>query len=207
LKPEQKAGQNIDRLLEAAGWIVQDFTDSNLGAALGVAVREFPMKNGTADYVLFLGRKAVGVIVAKPEGFALSGVSEQSEGYNVALPVNVQYSELPLPFSYETTGVETFFRDFRDPDSRSRRVFAFHKPETLQELLSQSDTLKERLRQIPPLIDGERLYGCQVEAIKNLEKSFAQSRPRALIQMATGSGKTFTAVSLIYRLIKHAEAK
>jgi type I restriction enzyme R subunit len=117
--------------------------------------------------------------------------------------------DLPPPFAYETTGIETFFRDMRDPDTRSRRVFSFHRPETLLEWLSQPDTLRSRLRnvaEISPLTE-KGLRNCQVEAIRNLEKSFAASRPRALIQMGTGSGKTYTAVSFIYRLIKFANAK
>lgn len=206
MEPEARARQNIDRLLEAAGWEVQDYKDLNLGAALGVAVREVPLKSGEADYLLFVDRKAVGVVEAKPEGTTLSGVEGQSQGYMLGVPDHIPHVQEPLPFGYESTGVETFFRDLRDPDPRSRRVFAFHKPETLREWLSQSDTLRAELSKLPPLIT-EGLWDCQIEAIKNLEKSFAESRPRALIQMATGSGKTFTAVSSIYRLIKFANAK
>ena len=113
---------------------------------------------------------------------------------------------MPLPFSYESTGSETFFRDLRDPNSRSRRVFAFHKPEVLHEWLLQSNTLRARLENLPPLIT-EGLRDCQVEAIRNLDVSFAEARPRALIQMASGSGKTFDAVTFVYRLIKFANAK
>jgi type I restriction enzyme R subunit len=206
MRPEDKAREKIDQLLRAAGWVIQDLDELNLGAVLGIAVREFRMTDGAADYALFVDRKLVGVVEAKAEGTTLSGVAEQSSGYLSSVPPNVQYAQLPLPFSYETTGVETYFRDLRDPDSRSRRVFAFHKPSTLLESLSQEKTLRARLRQMPPLIE-DKLYKSQVEAIINLEKSFAASRPRALIQMATGSGKTFTAVNFIYRLIKFGGAK
>jgi type I restriction enzyme R subunit len=139
MKPEEQARRQIDQLLLAAGWQIQDLNDLNLGAGLGIAVREFRMTDGAADYALFLDRKLVGVVEAKPEGTPLSGVAEQSAGYLSSVPPNVPYAQLPLPFSYESTGVETYFRDMRDPDSRSRLIFSFHKPETLQEWLSDRE--------------------------------------------------------------------
>jgi len=206
MKPEEIARQKIDQLLMAAGWAVQDLKGLNLGAARGVAVREFPLKSGTADYLLFVDRQAVGVVEAKPEGTTLSGVADQSEKYITGFPENLPHVAEPLPFAYESTGIETFFRDLRDPGPRSRRVFAFHGPETLGEWSSQEDTLRARLRELPPLIT-EGLRDCQIQAVESLEESFAEARPRALIQMAGGSGKTYTAVSFIYRLIKFAKAR
>lgn len=206
MTPEEKARQRIDELLSAAGWQVQDYKQMNLGAARGVALREFQLRQDAADYLLFVDGAPAGVLEAKPEGHTLSGVSDQSRKYLEAVPqVFTAATEAP-PFAYESTGTETFFCDFRDPDARSRRVFGFHKPETLGKWLEQDRTLRARLREMPTLItDG--LRDCQIEAISELEKSFADARPRALIQMATGSGKTFTAVSFIYRLIKHAGAR
>ena len=206
MKPEEKARQNIDRLLTTAGWMIQDRKGMNPSKSLGVAVREFPMSAGPTDYLLFINRRAVGVIEAKPEGTTLSGVSEQTEKYLTGIPVTLRCYRKPLPFGYESTGVETFFRDLRDPDSRSRPVFAFHKPETLLQWIQQPLTLRYNL-QTPPVLDKQGLRDCQIEAITNLEKSFAKDYPRALIQMATGSGKTYTAVSFAYRLIKFANAK
>jgi type I restriction enzyme R subunit len=161
---------------------------------------------GPADFLLFVERKPVGVIEAKPEGMTLGGVPEQSDKYLRSNPINIPARAKPLCFHYESTGVETFFRDTRDPDSRSRRVFAFHRPETLRDWFAQGETLRARLRSLPPLVK-EGLRDCQVEAIKGLEDSFVKSRPRALLQMTMGSGKTYTAVSSVYRLIKHAGAK
>lgn len=172
-------------------------------------MREYPLETGYADYLLFVDQQAAGIIEAKAEGVPLAGVAEQAASYAAGLPVNIPHVSLPLPFMYESTGVETFFRDNRDPHPRSRRVFAFHRPESLAELLAQPDTLRERLVQLPtyyPLI-ADNLWLAQVEAITSLEASFAADNPRALIQMATGSGKTFTAVNFVYRLIKHAKAK
>ena len=110
MKPEESARKKIDELLELAGWHVQDYKDLNLGAAVGVAVREFPLSGaGFADYLLFVERHAVGVIEAKPEGTTLSGVSEQTEKYLHSLPENIPHVGDVLPFAYESTGVETLF--------------------------------------------------------------------------------------------------
>jgi type I restriction enzyme R subunit len=206
MTPEEKARQDIDKLLEAARWNVQDYKQYCPSASMGVAVREFPLKGGEADYVLFIEGKAVGVIEAKPQGTTLGGVDSQSGKYAESFPENYPHVYLPLPFVYESTGIETLFRDLRDPSPRSRRVFAFHKPETLHEWVFQPETLRARIRHLPALIITG-LRDCQNEAITNLERSFADDHPRALIQMATGSGKTFTAVSFIYRLIRYGGAK
>jgi type I restriction enzyme R subunit len=206
MKPEEQARQKIDQLLTTAGWIIQDYEQVNLGEGLGIAVREYPLKSGFADYLLFINRKAVGVVEAKPAGFALSGVEIQSDKYSFNLPKSLPCHQKPLPFIYESTGTETFFRDSRDPNYRSRRVFTFHKPETLQEWLGKSDTLRGLL-QLLPTIETEDLRECQKEAITGLFNSLKENRPRALIQMATGVGKTYTAVSFIYWLIKLAGAK
>ncbi len=204
--PEEKARSEIDSMLEASGWRVQDYTGINLGASLGVAIREFPTDSGPADYAIFVNRGAVGVVEAKPSGTTLSGVSEQTDRYSSAFPGTVPNVGLPLPFCYESTGMETYFRDKRDPDSRSRLVYTFHRPETILDWLNEETTLRERLRNLPPLTtDG--LRACQIDAINNLDKSFKEGRPRALIQMATGSGKTYAAVTFVYRLIKFADAK
>ena len=206
MNPEARARETIDALLTAAGWAVQDPDRINLGAALGVVVREFQLDTGAADYLLFVDRKAVGVIEAKPAGDTLSGVADQSAKYLVGLADQVPHVQLPLPFAYESTGVETYFRDERDPEPRSRRVFAFHTPDTLRAWLKEGDTLRARLRALPPLVE-DGLRDCQVEALHGLEASLERDDPRALVQMATGSGKTFTAVSLVYRLVKHAGLK
>ncbi len=210
MSPEALARQQIDSLLAGCGWTVQDHKKLNLGASQGVAVREVPLVGGTADYLLFVDRKAVGVVEAKKAGVTLSGVAEQSSFYADNLPAALR-GQLTgtLPFLYESTGVETFFRDERDLHPRSRWVFAFHRPETLAAWLKEADTLRTRLAQMPfahPLVETG-MRACQVEALTKLEQSFAQNRPRALIQMATGAGKTFTACAEAYRLIKYAGAK
>src|SRR6266571_1576956 len=121
-------------------------------------------------------------------------------------PVGVPSASGPLSFGYESTGVETYFRDDRDPDARSRLVFSFHRPETLEAWNKKARTLRAALREMPPLITTG-LRNCQIDAVTNLEESFAQAKPRSLLQMATGSGKTYAAISEVYRLIKHADAR
>ena len=186
--------RNIDNLLIAAGWVIQDRKALDRHAGVGVAVRELPTAAGPCDYSLFIDGKAAGVIEAKRSGTTLSGVAEQSARYMDNLPAYVASWADPLIYSYESTGDETFFLDRRDPKPRSRRLFAFHRPETLLEWLQQPDTLRARLAAMPPL-DVSGLRDCQIEAITGLERSLAQDKPRALIQLATGAGKTFTACS------------
>ena len=204
--PEQQARERIDAMLAESGWMVQSLEELNLHASLGVAVREVRSKGGPADYILFADGKALGVVEAKKEGETLSQVAGQSARYSKAGNWIPRRWADPLPFTYETTGIETNFRDQRDPDSRSRPVFTFHRPETLRDLVTQPDTLRSRLKSLPTLPDSA-LRECQIRAISHLETSLSENRPRALVQMATGSGKTFTAVSLAYRLIKFGGAK
>ena len=151
-------------------------------------------------------KRPVGVIEAKPEGTTLSGALQQAERYRASLPDSLR--RLPnLPFSYASTGVETYFRDIRDPDSRSREIFTFHTPDFLLNQGNELTTLRENLRNNLPTLEKDELRDCQFEAITNLEESLKTASPRALIQMATGSGKTYLAVSSAYRLIKFANAK
>ncbi|MCB0165996.1 MAG: DEAD/DEAH box helicase family protein [Anaerolineae bacterium] len=255
LTPEQQARVEIDRQLEACGWQVQSRDQQNLFAQRGVAIREFPLKTGYADYLLCVDGKAIGAVEAKKAGTTLSGVQHQSEKYSTGLPklpkawvsravsppthpkggITSSRSGRPgglqpfLPFLYESTGIETCFTNGLDPEPRSRRVFTFHRPETLAEWAEEAEqadnkpgflekpgllsgtsgsynTLRARLNHGQPLIN-DNLWEPQHKAITRLEQSLAADKPRALIQMATGSGKTFTAVNIVYRLIKLADAR
>jgi type I restriction enzyme R subunit len=244
--PEQRARLRIDELLAAAGWSVQDYKQTDLHAARGVAIREFELNAGfgTADYLLYVDGRAAGVIEAKKEGATLAGVEIQSAKYVQGLPASLPAWRRPLVFLYESTGVETHFTNGLDPEPRARNVFAFHRPETLADVLAdvagrsglqtaiqsgrsgapaamsngigeaageyKTATFLSRVRAMPELVtewSDFKLWPAQITAIRNLEGSLAQNKPRALIQMATGSGKTFTAISFIYRLIKFAGAR
>ncbi len=195
---------HIDEMLAEAGWVVQDFRNVNLGASHGVAVREYPTDAGPADYALFVDRHPVGIVEAKKETSLLTTVGAQSEKYAQGKLKWFEKGER-LPFVYESTGAVTHFRDFRDPKPRSRSVFSFQRPETISEWLKEGSSVRARLHDLPEL-HVEGLRECQIQAITNLEKSFKLMRPRALIQMATGSGKTFTAISFVYRLLKYSKA-
>jgi hypothetical protein len=212
--PEEQARQTIDAALQKAAWDVQSVQNVNVHAAKGVAIREFPLKSGygTADYLLYVNGKAAGALEAKKEGATLSGVEIQTEKYSEGMPDELPAHVRPLPFLYQSTGVETYFTNRLDPEPRSRLLFHFHRPDIIAEWLQaepQADgnpsTLSGRLQHMPPL-QAEGLWYAQRTAVTNLEASFAEDRPRALIQMATGSGKTFAAITSIYRLIKHAKA-
>jgi type I restriction enzyme R subunit len=208
LTPEQQARQQIDAMLIASGWAIQDYNRFNPSAARGIALREAPLKSGRCDYLLLVDRKPLGVIEAKKKGTTLSTVAEQSARYGENLPDFLNDSG-PLPFYYESTGVETFFRDERDPEPRSRSVFSFHRPEALFALLAEYATLRARLAAMPAAfpLATQGMRNCQIEGITKLEQSFAADKPRALIQMATGAGKTYTACAFTYRLIRHAGAR
>ena len=206
MTPEKQARVLIDQHLRDAGWIIQDPNAINLDEGVGIAVREFPLKTGYADYLLYADGKAIGVVEAKPKGYPLTGVETQSSKYTNGLPKDLPHYRLPLPFAYESTGEMTRFTNSLDPDARSREVFAFHRPEELIRLATKDEQLRALLREMPPL-DAGNLWRVQIGSITNLEKSLAENRPRALIQMATGSGKTYTAVNACYRLIKYAGAK
>ena len=215
--PEDEAREQIDRMLDAAGWAVQNAAKANIHASRGVALRNFVLKtgHGFADYLLYVDGAATGVVEAKKQGTTLTGVEIQSAKYSEGLPTHLPAQVRPLPFCYQSTGVETHFTNGLDPDPRSREVFWFHRPETmagwfddlarlapLAAHLGESPVYKEpatvrgKVRQLPPL-DTNGLWPAQIRAIRNLEHSLAENRPRALIQMATGSGKTFTAISFI----------
>ena len=204
---ECEARQTIDKMLEATGWHVQNHAGHDTSVALGVAVREYPLRYAQrADYLLFISGTAVGVIEAKSEGTTLSGALQQAERYRASLPDNLRRHP-KFPFSYASTGVETYFRDIRDPNSRSRKVFTFHTPDCLLDQGNELTTLRENLKNNLPILEKGDLRDCRFEAITNLEASLKIASPRALIQMATGSGKTHAAVSAAYRLIRFAGVK
>jgi type I restriction enzyme, R subunit len=203
--PEQIARDNIDKQLNECGWVIQDKKHINLNAALGVAVREYQTDVGPADYVLFVAGKPAGIIEAKreDEGVHITNYEIQSSDYAKSKLKHLNND--PLPFVFESTGVLTHFADYRDPKPRSRSLFSFHRPETFHEWMKDDASLRKRIFDIPPL-PTMGLRDCQIKAITKLEDSFRRDQPRALVQMATGSGKTFTAITAAYRLLKHARA-
>src|SRR5213596_284624 len=144
--PEELAREKIDKLLADCGLILQNRNTINLSAFRGIAMREVLLKDrDEVDYLLFVDGKAIGTVEAKPEGFTLTGVEEQSGKYGKGLLDIYPKWQTPLPFAYESTGVETQFTNRLDPSPKSRNVFAFHKPETLLEYLGPEHQLNTRL--------------------------------------------------------------
>lgn len=201
--PEDRARASIDERLVACGWRVQSRDETNLAAGAGIAVREFATASGPVDYALFVDRRFCGVIEAKAAGSTLSGFSDQAARYIADAPAFLGADPKQRRFEYVASETEILFRDLADPAPRSRRVFAFHRPETLRRWLSEPATLRARLRRMPPLAT-EGLRSCQIEAVEGLERSLAKDDPRALVQMTMGAGKTFTACTFSFRLLAHA---
>lgn len=205
MTPEGKARLIIDAKLEQAGWVIQDFAKVNLVMSFGIAVREFPTSTGPVDYALFIDGVPVGVIEAKRDnaGENITTVEPQSSRY-----ANSTFKYVPgtphIRFAYEATGELTRFTDYADIKYRSRAVFSFHRPETLRSMLLQQDTIRNNMKHFPPL-DTSGFRDCQIAAIQNLDCSFADNRSKALVQMATGAGKTFTAITAAYRLLKYGK--
>ena len=202
MSPEEKARLAIDQKLEQSGWIIQDMKQLNLSAGLGVAVREFPTSTGEVDYALFIAGIPVGVAEAKrtESGENITTVEGQSARYAGSTFMWIT-GEYTIRFAYEATDKLTRFTDYQDIKFRSRTVFSFHRPETLQALLNAPNTIRNNLKRLPPF-DTAGFRDCQIRAISNLDRSFAENRPKALVQMATGAGKTFTAITAAYRLLK-----
>src|SRR3989475_3980771 len=166
--PEELAREKIDKLLTECGWVLQNRSTINLSAGQGIAIREALLKGGDeVDYLLFVDRKAIGTVEAKPEGFTLTGVEEQSGKYGKGLlDIYPKWRER-LPFAYESTGVETQFTNQLDPLPKSRNVFAFHKPETLLEWVHSKTQLNTRLANLVATdrMPTANLWSAQIEAI------------------------------------------
>jgi type I restriction enzyme R subunit len=214
LNPEEQARVLIDEQLAAAGWVVQDREAIDLVNHVGVAVREVIMEKwaGRADYVLYLNRKMVGVIEAKPQGTTLMAVQWQSHRYSKGLTETQSKSAVlingELPFVYEASGTETNFTNVYDPEPRARRIFNFQKPETLAKIIRESEnhkhaTWRGRVHNLPDT-EGYDLRPASRRAVIAIEKSLKDNQhSRSLVQMATGAGKTRMAVTESYRLLKH----
>ena len=207
MRPEDEAREQIDKKLVASGWVVQKMEELNPMASLGVAVREYPTSTGPVDYALFIEGVPVGVVEAKRDalGENITTVESQSSRYANSTFKWVK-NDYKIRFAYEATSKLTRFTDYADVKFRSRVVYSFHRPETLQALLSCDDTVRNNLKRVPPL-NGEGFRQCQIKAINNLDQSFAENKPKALVQMATGAGKTFTAITAVYRLLKYGKMK
>jgi len=207
MTPEEKARVKIDRMFEDAGWQVvdRDFYSPTMTAA---AIREGLLEgNHEADYFLFLNGKAVGVLEAKREEVDVTShvVCEQTAMYAKGVPNYYQVWSRPLPFGYQSNGEYTFFQDFRKPEVSLNHIHRIHTPKEMAKMLGITDPYAG----LPALSKHEKnaLRACQIEAIMELEKSFRSGQKKALMVLATGSGKTYTACLASYRLLAYTPMK
>jgi type I restriction enzyme, R subunit len=209
--PEDKVRHElINPLLEKSGWKIQSYKNANPDSAKGVAVEFFQLSKGIGevDYVLFINGKAVGVIEAKKIGTTLRGKESQTAKYSEGFPDEFEKVDEDLPFLYSSSGTEISFINKWDAKPRSREVFSFHKPETFEEWIKtgKENNLRYNLS-LNKKYENKALWSAQTKTITNLKESLAKGNPKSLIQMATGSGKTFTAVNICEDLITNGKAK
>lgn len=204
MTPEEKARVKIDQMFEDAGWKVvdRDFYSPTITAA---AIREGLLEgNREADYFLFINGKAVGVLEAKREEVDVVSdvVCEQAIRYTRYVPECYQAYERPLPFIYVSNGVNTYFRDCRIKDSDLEEINRIHTPKEMVKMLGITDPYAGL-----PTLQKKGLRDCQYEAISELEYSFRTGQNRALLVLATGAGKTYTACMASYRFLAYTPMK
>ena len=203
LLPEEKARKKIDMLLKKAGWSIVPRDQYSPGVS-AVAIEEGLLKgNLEADYLLFLEGKAIGVLEAKKESVSLDDiVANQAENYTHKLLPMYQYWENPLPLIYLSNGKELLFKNAKIPGSTYQKLDAMHTPKEMVKLAGINSFFAGL-----PTLDSKGLRDCQYEAITNLEASFRNSQRKALIVLATGAGKTFTACLAAYRFLAYTPAR
>jgi type I restriction enzyme R subunit len=203
MKPEEKAREIINRMLNEAGWEIVKRDDYSPGIS-AVAIEEGLLKgNLEADYLLFLNGKAIGVLEAKREEHGLSNVvMEQAERYVRKLPSWCSYWYQPLPIVYLSNGRELLFKNIHNPDEGYISVSRIHTPKEIVKMLGIEDEFAGL-----PTLQKKGLRDCQYEAISELESSFRLGQSRALMVLATGAGKTYTACMAAYRLLSFTPMK
>jgi type I restriction enzyme R subunit len=205
-KPESEAATRVKRIdprLVAQGWTIVDHDPGTPAAALTQhAVREYPTDNGPADYALFVGGRLLGILEAKKTSVDPQNVLVQAERYaRGAKDAPFNFHGYRVPFLYATNGEEIWFRDVRSTAELSRKIADFHTPRAVSEMLARDlDAACATLAAMPN--DHPRLRPYQKEGNAAVEQAIAQRKRKILHAMATGTGKTFTTVNLVYRLLK-----
>jgi type I restriction enzyme R subunit len=171
------------------------------------ALCEYPTDDGPADYALVSNGRVLGIIEAKKVTLGPQGVLTQAERYSRGVADSpFDFRGFRVPFLYSTNGEVVWFHDIRDALNRSRTVDGFHTPQALEEMLGRDLSADcERLRQTPN--DHPKLRPYQKEATDAVEEAIAARKRQMLVAMATGTGKTFTLVNQVYRLMKAGVAK
>jgi type I restriction enzyme R subunit len=196
----------IDKALDKAGWGPISLFQPGRKYERG-SIEEYPTANGPADYLLFNKGRALACVEGKKVGIGPQNVLEQAKRYARGFPAD-QYSfgDYHLPFAYATNGKIIWFLDLRNPLNQSREVSAFHTPQALWELLNKREEAAGEWLQKSE-ISKKYLYPYQINAIRAIEEAISERRRLMLLAMATGTGKTFTIVNSIYRMMKPGFAK
>ena len=200
--------ERIDPELAWAGWKVVAYDlRKPLSDYENCAVKEFPTSNGPADYALVVGGRILGVVEAKKVSLGPQNVLTQAERYSKGATTNpLNFRGYHVPFLYSTNGEVIWYHDIRHPLSRSRHISHFHTPAALTERLNQDfETACTRLSSISN--DHPLLRPYQFEANTGVEQAIVERKRQMLVAMATGTGKTFTMVNQIYRLMKSGVGK
>lgn len=204
----QTRKNRIDTQLRKWGWEVLPY-DHNLPLSVynHHVVEEYPTKSGPADYALFCKGKIIGIIEAKKLSLGPQNVLVQAQRYAKGVSESsFNFRGFKVPFVYSTNGEIIWFQDLREENSYSRRLSHFHTPEALWEML-QKDLRRncywfdENPNQHP------KLHYYQIEATKAIEDAISEGKRTIFIAMATGTGKTYTMVSQVYRLMKSGVAR
>lgn len=197
----------IDGKLSSCGWRVVPFSSVPLAEMNHCAIEEYPTANGPADYALCLDGQIVGIVEAKKLTLGPQNVLSQAERYSKGISQpEIQSGEFGVPFLYSTNGEVIWHHDVRNPLNRSRQVANFNTPEAIHEMLqSNFDAAFAYLASLPNTQPKLRPY--QREANEAIERAIAERKRTMLVAMATGTGKTFTMVNEIYRLMKSGVAK
>lgn len=207
LNESETRKKRIDPMLAAAGWNVVSYDKTKARNNYNnCAVREYPTDYGPADYALCVGGKILGVVEAKKAESGIQSVLTQAERYSRGIPDNpFNFNGYRVSFLYSTNGKQIQYHDVRYPFSRSRQISGFHTPEALVEKLnSDFEDISAKFVDIP---DNTRMRSYQCEACDAIGHAIVDHKRTMLVTMATGTGKTFTIVNLIYRLMKAGIAK
>lgn len=174
----------------------------------GHAVEEYPTKTGPADYALFVEGKLLGIIEAKKLSVGAGNVLEQAKRYAKSVPNTVgEWRGYRVPFLYSTNGEIIFHLDVRRKGNSSYQLISFHSPQALLDKYNRDTEKAEKWLKSRPVDEITSLRPYQVSAIERIEESICQGKKTMLLAMATGTGKTFTIISSIYRLLRSGYAK
>lgn len=200
--------KRIDQQLKATGWLIVPYSEGmDLSSLTNHAIEELQTNNGPADYALVVNGKLLGVVEAKKLEVGAANVLEQAKRYSKGANKRIgEWNQYHVPFLYSSNGELIYYLDARDSKNLSRQIYSFHTPEAMETLFySKKETALQWLKDKPINTPGLRPY--QKEAIQAFENNLEEGKRLMLLAMATGTGKTFTTVNLVYRMLASGYAK